>query len=71
MENKNLVSINKLKNIARQKNINKYIKEIGYSKAKDKKYYIITSDNKKVNFGSLKYADYLIHKDKDRKTQFR
>jgi len=33
----------------------KYIKVIGYSKVIDKKYYVITIDNKKINFGSLKY----------------
>ena len=69
--NNNLVPIDKLKRIARQKNINKYIKEIGYSKTKNKKYYVITIDNKKVNFGSLDYEDYLIHKDKDRRDRFR
>jgi hypothetical protein len=53
MNNSNLVSINKLKQVARNKGISKYIKEIGYSKAKNKKYYVITIDNKKVNFGFL------------------
>ena len=69
--NNNLVSIDKLKRIARQKGIMKYIKEIGYSKAKDKKYYVKTIDDKKVNFGYIKMADFLIHKDKDRRDRFR
>ena len=69
--NNNLVSIDKLKRIARAKGIMKYIKEINYSKAKGKKYYVITIDNKKVNFGALNYEDYLIHKDKDRRDRFR
>ena len=55
MENNNLISIDKLKNIIKQKNLNKYIKEIGYSKAKGKKYYVITVDNKKVHFGNINY----------------
>ncbi len=63
----NLVSINKIKKIAKQKGIFKYIKDIGYSKAKNKKYYIITIDNKRVNFGYIKMEDYLIHKDKERR----
>ena len=70
MEN-NLVSINKLKNIIKEKGLNKYIKEIGYSKVKDKKYYVITIDNKRVNFGSLNYQDFLIHKDNFRRQRFR
>jgi hypothetical protein len=53
--NSNLVSINKLKQVAKQKGIYKYIKEIGYSKVKNKKYYVITIDNKKVNFGDIRY----------------
>ncbi len=69
--NNNLVSLDKLKRIARQKGLNKYIKEIGYSKVKNKKYYIITIDNKKVNFGYNQMADYLIHKDNKRRERFK
>ena len=69
--NSNLVSIDKLKRIARQKGLMKYIKEIGYSKAKDKKYYVITIDNKKVNFGYIKMADYLAHHDEVRRKRFK
>ena len=69
--NNNLVSIDKLKRIAKQKGLMKYIKEIGYSKAKNKKYYVITIDNKRVNFGYIKMADYLVHHDKDRRDRFR
>ena len=70
MEN-NLVSIEKLKKVAKQNGISKYIKELGYSKVKDKKYYVITIDNKKVNFGNLKYEDYLIHHDEERRKRFK
>jgi hypothetical protein len=59
--NKNLVNLELLKNIVKKKGLNKYIKDINYSKVKNKKYYVITIDNKKVNFGSLDYEDYLIH----------
>ena len=69
--NSNLVSINKLKQVAKQKGIYKYIKEIGYSKVKNKKYYVITIDNKKVNFGDIRYQDWLSHKDKNRRYKFR
>ena len=71
MENNNLISIDKLKNIIKQKNLNKYINDVGYSKVKNKKYYVITIDNKKVNFGYIKMEDYLIHKDKERRARFR
>ncbi len=70
-KNNNLVSIDKLKNVIKQKGLMKYVKEINYSKAKGKKYYIISVDDKKVNFGSLDYPDYLIHKDKARRLRFR
>ena len=53
--NNHLVSIDKLKRVARQKNLMKYIKEIGYSKAKNKKYYVKTIDGRKVNFGDIRY----------------
>lgn len=33
----------------------------------DKKYFIITNDNKKVYFGASGYEDYTIHKDQKRK----
>ena len=59
MENKTIISIDKLKKIAIQKGLNKYIKEIRYSTVKNKKYCIITIDNKKVNFGSLNYQNFL------------
>ena len=70
MEN-NLVSIAKLKTIAKQKNIDKYIKEIGYSKAKNKKYYVITIDNKRINFGDIRYQDKNQHNDKIRVEKFK
>ena len=36
----------------------------------DKKYYIITSNNKKVYFGSAGMSDYTIHKDNERKLRY-
>ena len=66
MEN-NLVSIEKLKKVAKQNGISKYIKEINYSKAKYKKYYVITIDNKRVNFGDIRYEDFLQHHDEQRR----
>ena len=69
--NNHLVSLEKLKRVAKDKGLLKYIKEIGYSKATGKKYYVITIDNKKVNFGALNYQDFLTHKDDDRRQRFR
>ena len=69
--NQNLVSIDKLKRIAREKGLMKYIKEIGYSKVKDKKYYVISIDDKKVNFGYIKMQDYLINHDEKRREAFK
>jgi len=67
----NLVSLDKLKKIAAQKGLMKYIKEIGYSKAKGKKYYVITIDNKKVNWGYNKMDDFLTHHDPIRQKRFK
>lgn len=69
--NNNLVSIDKLKKVARQKGLSKYIKEIGYSKVNGKKYYVITIDNKRVNFGFIKMQDHLINHDEERRKRFR
>jgi len=67
----NLVSLDKLKKIAAKKGLMKYIKEIGYSKAKGKKYYVITIDNKKVNWGYNKMDDFLTHHDPIRQKRFK
>ena len=69
--NNHLVSLDKLKKVAKNKGLLKYIKEIGYSKVKNKKYFVITIDNKKVNFGYNKMDDYLVHKDDDRRQRFK
>ena len=69
--NNNLVSIDKIKRIARAKNIMKYIKEINYSKVQNKKYYVITVDNKKINFGDIRYSDFLTNKSKEKRDKFR
>ncbi len=36
----------------------------------NKKYYIITNDNKKVYFGAAGYSDFTIHKDEERKQRY-
>lgn len=67
----NLVSLEVLYKIIKMKGLDKYINSYGYSKKKDKKYYIILKDGKAVHFGSLKYQDYLIHRDDERRSRFR
>ncbi len=69
--NPNLVSITKLKKILKSKGLDKYITEIGYSKVKDKKYYVITKDNKRINFGYLKMSDYLTNHDDEKRYRFK
>jgi hypothetical protein len=69
--NSNLIPLDKLKNIVKVKGLNKYIKDIGYSKVKDKKYFVITIDDKKVNFSYDKMEDYLIHHNDERRKRFR
>ena len=36
----------------------------------EKKFYIITKDNKKVYFGASGYEDYTMHKDDERKKRY-
>ena len=37
---------------------------------KKHKYFIITSDGKKINFGAQGYSDFTIHKDNERKLKY-
>ena len=47
------------------------IKYYSYKSDKpNKKYYIITNDNKKVYFGASGYSDFTIHKDEARKQRY-
>lgn len=55
MDNKNLVNLNIIKNIINNKGLDKYIKQVGYSSNKDKKYYVILKNNKIIHFGNINY----------------
>ena len=43
---------------------------LGYSTRKNNKYMVTLPEGKKVHFGSPKYADYTIHKDKERRDKY-
>ena len=43
---------------------------LDYSTQKNNKYMATLQSGKKVHFGSTKYPDYLIHKDKDRRDKY-
>ena len=43
---------------------------LDYSTRKNNKYMVTLPSGKKVHFGSTKYADYLTHKDKDRRDKY-
>ena len=60
---KNLIPLEDLYKVIKEKDLNNYISSYGYSKRKNKKYYVILKDGKVVNFGDIRYEDYLIHKD--------
>ena len=45
-------------------------KSLDYSKRKDMKYTVTLETGKKVNFGSAKYEDYLLHKDEERRQKY-
>ena len=68
---KNLISLNKLYDIIKSKNLDKYILNLGYSNRKNKKYFVKTIDNNIIHFGDTRYEDYLIHNDNIRREQFR
>lgn len=69
--NKTLVNLNKLWDVAKSKNIDKYIKDIQYSDKPDKKYIITNINNKKLYIGSSKHFDYLKHHDEKRRLNFK
>lgn len=69
--NKNLVELNIIKNIIQNKGLDKYIKQLGYSNNKDKKYYIILKNGKIIHYGNINYQDYLIHQDDKRRDNFK
>ena len=43
---------------------------LDYSSRKNNKYMVKLPDGKKVHFGSPKYEDYTIHKDKERRDKY-
>ena len=45
-------------------------KSLDYSKQKSKKYVVETESGKKINFGSIKYEDFLLHKDEERRQKY-
>ena len=48
----------------------KYLVSAKDSTRKNNKYMVTLPSGKKVHFGSTKYADYLTHKDKDRRDKY-
>jgi hypothetical protein len=69
--NKNLVSLDELYKIIKIEGLNKYINSYGYSKKKDKKYYVILKDNTVIHFGNLNYEDYLLNGSEEKRYRFR
>jgi len=69
--NKNLVTLDELQKIIKLRGLDKYISYFGYSKRKDKKYFVKTIDDKFVHFGAIKFEDFLIHGNVDRLNNFK
>ena len=44
---------------------------LDYSSRKNNKYMVTLPSGKKVHFGSSKYEDYTVHKDKERRDKYR
>ena len=67
-----------MENLVKGKDFMKLInraKELGakyldYSSRKHNKYVVTLPGRKKIHFGSDKYSDYLIHKDKNRRERY-
>jgi hypothetical protein len=68
---KNLVSLDILFKVIKDNKLNDVISSYGYSKRKNKKYYVILKDDSVVHFGDKRYEDYLIHKNNNRRSKFR
>ena len=62
--------INIIKKEIIKKGLDKYINEVGYAEY-PKKYYVILKNGKKVSFGDVRYEDYLIHGDRQRRLRYR
>jgi hypothetical protein len=54
---KNLIPLEDLYKIIKNKDLDKYISSYGYSKRKNKKYYVVNTDNNIIHFGALNYED--------------
>jgi len=46
-------------------------KDLNYSNRADKKYIVTLKNGDKIHFGDRKYEDYLIHKNLERRIQYR
>ena len=71
MNNKNLISLTILKNIIKNKRLDKYIKKIEYSKDNIHKYIITNINDKKIKIGNINYEDFLIHNDPIRRDNYK
>ena len=68
-KSKNLVEGKDFKKL-KKKALSLGAKSLDYSKQKSKKYVVETESGKKINFGSIKYEDFLIHKDEERRKKY-
>ena len=68
-QTKNLVQGKAFKKL-QKKALSLGAKSLDYSKQKSKKYVVETESGKKINFGSIKYEDFLIHKDEERRQKY-
>lgn len=72
MNNKShLVSLQYLNDVIKKKKLDTQIIDTGYSKRKNKKYFVILKENNnQIHFGDSRYDDYLIHNDDKRRDNF-
>ena len=66
----NLVSLDVLRKKIKSVGMYKEIESVGYSKVKNKKYYVVVN-GKKIHFGDKRYEDFLVHKDPERRKRYR
>ena len=69
----NLVSLSVIKNKIKSLNLDNKIEKIDYAKDGKHKYYVVLKNKpkRKIKFGDINYQDYLIHKNNERRINYR
>jgi len=69
-EVKHVLPLEEIWKIIEEKGLNQHAEKIEYGTGR-KKYKITLKDGKKIQFGDVRYEDYLMHKDEKRRELYR